>query len=42
MTERSCTQQLAGPRPGVDDAALVDALTDTWWRALRPDDATGS
>jgi AcrR family transcriptional regulator len=37
MTERTCAQHVLRGHPDVDDEALVEALTATWWRALRAD-----
>jgi hypothetical protein len=36
MTERACTRQVILPQPEVDDATLIDAVAETWWRALKP------
>jgi AcrR family transcriptional regulator len=36
MTERACTQHLRQDPPTLGDAELIDALADTWDRALAP------
>jgi AcrR family transcriptional regulator len=34
MTERACTQQVRQDPPTINDDALIDAVADTWRRAL--------
>ncbi len=36
MTERACTQHLRQDPPAITEAELIDALADTWNRALIP------